>query len=59
MADTMTFKALSGDAPCALCGSVAATLEFDIKCDPDGSRQHGACCKRCAHNLIDALAQVR
>jgi len=55
----MTFTAQVGDVRCELCGVNPATLHFDIRCDPDNSRQQGPCCNSCAHRLLDALAQLK
>jgi hypothetical protein len=58
MPDSMIFRARSSAANCDFCSVKPAVLEFDIQCEPEHSRQQGACCATCAHHLLDALAQM-
>jgi hypothetical protein len=59
MPDSMTFRARDGQGQCQLCLASPATLQFDIQCDGETSRQQGSCCLDCACNLLDALAQIK
>jgi hypothetical protein len=55
----MTFRSLDSEAQCNLCSANLAVLEFDILSAQGTSRQQGACCTRCACNLVNALAGVK
>ena len=59
MKDSMTFRMRSGQAQCELCSLNPAVVDFEILCDPENSRQQGACCETCARNLLNALLQVK
>jgi len=55
----MTFRVLTSPAQCELCSANPAVLEFDILSALEGSRQQGCCCRTCAHNLLEALTQIK
>jgi hypothetical protein len=59
MPDLMSFRARDGQMQCELCKSKLAAFDYEILCDREKSKQKGCCCSTCAHNLLEALGQVK